>query len=83
MDCPDCTERVRVKINEHKTLSYRCDECDSNGYRQPGTAAYAAWEKKITRDTAPAPAPKPAPVADPAPPAPKPAPAKPAGSLLG
>jgi len=67
MDCPDCGERVRVKVNERETLSYSCDECDSDGYRRKGTAAYAAWLKKITRDQAP-----PAPAAK----EPAPAPAK-------
>lgn len=83
MACPDCGERVVVKVNERETLSYSCAECDGDGYRKKGQAAYAHWLKKIT-PAAPPPADPPKPgagkkekaPADPPPaPAAKPAPA--------
>ena len=49
MGCPDCGARVVVKINERETLSYRCDECDGNGYSKKGEGRYSSWMKKITR----------------------------------
>jgi len=62
---------VVVKKNEHETLSYRCDECDGNGYCTKGAARYDLWLKRVT--AAPVPAsepkaaePKPAPAAEPA-----------------
>lgn len=70
MACPDCNARVVVRINERETLSYRCDECDGNGYSKKGEIRYSAWLKKIER--VPGQEPKPA-----AKPAASPAPAKP------
>lgn len=68
MKCPDCGERVVVKINDRETLAYRCDECDGNGYSKKGEGRYTAWMDKITRvaaDPAPTPAaPPPAPKKD-------------------
>jgi hypothetical protein len=63
MACPDCGERVVVKINDNETLSYGCDECDSNGYCKKGEGRYPSWLKKITALAAPAPA-EPPPPAD-------------------
>lgn len=54
MACPDCGERVVVKINERETLSYGCDECDGNGYSKKGEGRYSSWLQKITRVAAPA-----------------------------
>lgn len=59
MACPDCGERVTVKANEHGTLSYTCDECDSASYCKKGAGNRAHWEKRITRAPGAAPAPKP------------------------
>lgn len=60
MTCPDCKERVAVKINDqNETLSYLCTECDSNGYCKKGEGRYDAWLQRITRTAAPAPQPKP------------------------
>ena len=64
MACPDCSSQVVVKISDTETLSYRCDECDGNGYCKKGEGRYATWQGKITRA---APAPKAKPAADPAP----------------
>ena len=87
---PKCGTRLVVKMNERETLSWRCDECDGNGYVKKGEAGYSRWLGVIDRAApppAPAPAPKPAaPAEKPAPAAPKPAaPAKPARAttLLG
>lgn len=60
MDCPDCSARVAVRISEHETLSYRCDECDGNGYCKKTEGRYPSWLKKITRVAAPAPVKEPA-----------------------
>ena len=49
MACPDCAERVVVKINEHGTLSYSCHECDGSGYCKKDEARYPRWEAKITK----------------------------------
>lgn len=49
MACPDCAARVVVKVNEHGTLSYTCDECDSAAYCKQGAGNRAAWEKKIAK----------------------------------
>jgi hypothetical protein len=38
-----------VRINEHETLSYGCDECDGIGYSKKGEGRYAKWLAKITR----------------------------------
>ena len=55
MACPDCATRVVVKINEHQTLSYRCDECDGYGYAKKGEGRYSKWDARITeKTTAPA-----------------------------
>lgn len=68
MACPDCAARVVVKINERETLSYRCDECDGNGYSKKGEGRYATWVNNTTRVAAdPAPAPAAAPTPAPAP----------------
>ena len=60
MACPDCTARVVVKVSPTETLSYRCDECDGNGYSKKGEGRYSTWMQKITRVDAPAPEKKPA-----------------------
>ena len=80
--------RVVLFLNEHKTLSYRCDECGATPYTREGTDQYKAWMRDCERIAADPPAAKPAP--EPKPPAaPKPAPsaapAKPARAttLLG
>lgn len=57
MSCPDCGAPVTVKVNEHDTISFNCDECDANAYCRKGAGNRASWDKRITR--APAPAPKP------------------------
>lgn len=69
MSCPDCaadgvTSRVLVRVNEHQTLSFRCDECDASPYAKLGDARRAIWDKKIEHI---APAANPAPAADPRP----------------
>jgi hypothetical protein len=69
--------RVVVFINEHKTLSYRCDECGSSPYVKEGSGQYAAWIRDMEKAPG-APAPAAAPPAPPAPPAKKKTP----GSLL-
>jgi len=62
MKCPDCGERVVVKINERETLSYTCDECDGSAYSKKGEGRYPKWLEKIERAPGvPAPGPKPAP----------------------
>jgi hypothetical protein len=48
MKCPDCPERVVVKVNDNGTLSYGCDECESTAYARKGTPVYAAWDARIT-----------------------------------
>jgi len=53
--------RVVVMLNEHGTLSYRCDECGASPYAHKGTGKYAAWERDSERSAAPPPEPKPAP----------------------
>ena len=91
MACPDCGNRVVVKMNEHETLSYGCDECDGIGYSKKGEGRYAKWLSKITRtgksagDPPQAPAPAPAAPEKPAPAAPAAAvpPAKKSGLLIG
>lgn len=63
MPCPDCGEKVVVKINpESKTLSYSCDECDGTGYCKAGEGRYAIWTKKIVLIAPPGGAHPPAPV---------------------
>ena len=75
MACPDCDpalkKRVVVKINEAKTLSWGCDECDGSDYARPHQRKYDTWVSRIER-TAPIEEEKPAPAAKPA------APGKPA-----
>lgn len=47
MDCETCGSQVVVRKNEHGTLSYGCDECDSAPYVRSGTGAHAVWMKKL------------------------------------
>jgi hypothetical protein len=83
MPCPTpkCGTRLVVKMNERETLSWRCDECDGNGYVKKGEAGYSRWLGVVER-AAPDPAPAakvPASPDKPVPAAPKPpAPVKPA-----
>jgi len=64
MPCPTpkCGTRLVVKINEHETISWGCDECDGTGYVKKGEAGYARWLEVIERAAPalpPAPGPKP------------------------
>lgn len=78
MTCPDCPKQVVVKINERKTLSYTCPECDSNGYCKDTEARYATWVGRITPVAPVAPAPKAAKEGNDPPPPPPPKKAEPA-----
>lgn len=49
MACPDCSHQVVVRANERETLSYHCDECDSQGYARKDNGNYAAWLGRIKR----------------------------------
>lgn len=69
MNCPDChsdgkASRVLVRVNEHETLSFRCDECDAAPYAKKGDARRDMWERKIERLAPATPA---TPAADPVP----------------
>lgn len=68
MACPDCAHQVVVRANDRETLSYHCDECDSQGYARKGNGNYDAWLKRITRAPGAAPAAEPVkpPAVDPA-----------------
>jgi hypothetical protein len=59
MVCHDCPEKVVVKVNEHGTLSYTCEECDAASYCKQGAGNRSAWEGRITKVAGSAPAPKP------------------------
>lgn len=47
MPCRTCSRTVIVKENEKKTLSYRCDYCDSAPYEREGTMAAKIWREVI------------------------------------
>ncbi len=58
--CPDCGEAVTFRRTAAGYLTHRCDACDSNGYAEPGGAAYRTRMATITAPAAP---PEPAPKA--------------------
>jgi hypothetical protein len=58
--CFCCGHPVVVKENEHKTLTWACEECDVSSFAKKGTQAAGIVQKLLPAPPAPAPAPKPA-----------------------
>ena len=50
--CPDCGEPVMYRRSAGGFLTHKCDACDSNGYAEPGGAAYG---KRMASIDAPSP----------------------------
>lgn len=53
--CPCCGETVTYRTSKGGLLTHRCDNCDSNGYAEPGGIAYRQRMATIKADTDPAP----------------------------
>jgi hypothetical protein len=49
--CPCCGEPVTYRTSKGGLLTHRCDNCDSNGYAEPGGIAYKARMSTIKADT--------------------------------
>ena len=62
--CPQtgCGAAVTYRKSTGGLLTHRCDSCDSNGFAEPGGAAY---KSRMASITGPAPEPKPAPAGEP------------------
>jgi hypothetical protein len=79
--CPHCGEAITYRKSSGGMLKYKCDECQSSGYAEPGGKAFAAMHSSIRFDKPPEP-PEPEPKAAEPPPTKAAEPAKKINSVF-
>jgi hypothetical protein len=57
--CFCCGHPMLVKENDHKTLTFACDECDISSFAKKGTGAAGIVLKKLPAAVPPVPEPEP------------------------
>jgi hypothetical protein len=55
--CDCCGHPAMLRVNEHKTLTISCDECDMSAFAKHGTGAATRWRAKLPPEAVPEPLP--------------------------